>query len=150
MALSDSHQKQPDRSTGITHPPPIYPSSPTVITWAKVAQPERVSLVHAHRVSPSSDQPATTYYSRIWRIGRSKGSVLFDVSPVPGTTADVVATLMTEFPDNYGILIHREGKRVIFEFNLKHDSERQRVIEEGVSFTNDITIRATPALDKTS
>ena len=133
MALPDSHQKSPDRSAGNNlSKSSFYTSSPSILTWAKITQPERVSLVLQHRDLSTSNTSVTTYSSRIWHIGRSDGSVLFDASPIPGSSELVIDKLMSTFPTICGILNHRKGKRVIFEINLKHEEERLRATEQGV------------------
>ncbi|KAG2220649.1 hypothetical protein INT45_014079 [Circinella minor] len=83
MALPDSHQKPPGRPEVINHTFSPYTSSPTVLTSAKITQPEQANAS-------------------------------------------------------------------IFEINLRADDERKRVIEQGITFTKEITICATPALDKSS
>ncbi|KAI9268041.1 hypothetical protein BDA99DRAFT_461456, partial [Phascolomyces articulosus] len=55
---------------------------------------------------------------------------------------------MEIFPKNRGILIHREGKRVHLEVNLKTEEEREHALMQGIQFSSTITIRAAIALDK--
>ncbi|KAI9484750.1 hypothetical protein BDB00DRAFT_732393, partial [Zychaea mexicana] len=84
----------------------------------------------------------------IWQVGRSPGSVMLDISPVPGSVDDAVDILMKIYPINNGILTHREGQRVVAEINLQTEKERTRAIDKGIEFTPTITICATPALEK--
>ncbi|KAI9271715.1 hypothetical protein BDA99DRAFT_594866, partial [Phascolomyces articulosus] len=117
-------------------------------TWARVVQAERVSLVHAHRQNNEKDPKTVTYYSRVWRVGRNSGSVIFDISPCPGFVNEAVSKAMEIFPKNRGILIHREGKRVHLEVNLKTEEEREHALMQGIQFSSTINIRAAIALDK--
>ncbi|KAI9478920.1 hypothetical protein BDB00DRAFT_879379 [Zychaea mexicana] len=115
MALPNSPQEPPSSASG-TAPTPF-------LTWARVAQPQRVSLVHQYRKKQTPDQKMTTFLTRIWRIGRTPGSVLFDVSPIPGSVPDFIQKIMNVFPTNNGILVHREGKRTVLEVKLKNQEE---------------------------
>ncbi|KAG2212517.1 hypothetical protein INT45_003111 [Circinella minor] len=123
-------------------------SSPTVLSWARIAQPERVSLVHTHRQHNNMEPDKIYYFSRIWKTGRSPGSVIFDISPCPGVLDDTIATLMKTFPNNNGIIPHKEGVRVLAEINLNSEEERILAIDKGIDFTPEINIRATRALHK--
>ena len=88
--------------------PSITFVSPTpVLTWTRVVQAERVSLVHAHHKNNEKDPKAVIYYSCVWRVGRNSGSVIFNISPCPRFVNEAISKAMEMFPKNYGILIHR-------------------------------------------
>ncbi|KAI9493627.1 hypothetical protein BDB00DRAFT_733773, partial [Zychaea mexicana] len=84
----------------------------------------------------------------VWRVGRSPGSVMLDISPVPGSVDDVVKILIKKYPLNNGVLTYRERQRVVAEINLRTEEQRSSAIEQGIEFTPTITICATPALAK--
>ncbi|KAG2216708.1 hypothetical protein INT45_013631 [Circinella minor] len=147
MALPTKELETPVRETG-TAPSTTFVSPTPVLTWARVVQAERVSLVHAHQQNNDKDPKAVIYYSHVWRVGRNSGSVIFDISPCPGFVNEAISKAMTIFPKNRGILIHREGKRVHLEVNLKTDEERTHALSQGILFSSSITIRAAIALDK--
>ncbi|KAI7854360.1 hypothetical protein BDC45DRAFT_569058 [Circinella umbellata] len=117
MALPAKELETPVRETG-TAPSTTFVSPTPVLTWARVVQAERVSLVHAHQQNNDNDPKAVIYYSRVWRVGRNSGSVIFDISPCPGFVNEAISKAMTIFPKNR------------------------------IQFSSSITIRAAIALDK--
>ncbi|KAI9251359.1 hypothetical protein BDA99DRAFT_589032 [Phascolomyces articulosus] len=74
MALPNNQLETPVHETGtaIQIPSTTFVSPAPVLTWARVVQAERVSLVHAHRQNNEKEPKAVTYYSRVWRVGRKR------------------------------------------------------------------------------
>ncbi|KAG2223218.1 hypothetical protein INT45_006099 [Circinella minor] len=105
MALPAKELETPVRETGIA-PSTTFVSPTPVLTWARVVQAERVSLVHAHQQNNDQDLKPVIYYSRVWRVGCNSDSVIFDISPCPGFVNEAISKAMTIFPNSRVILIH--------------------------------------------
>ncbi|KAI9494380.1 hypothetical protein BDB00DRAFT_871472 [Zychaea mexicana] len=122
--------------------------------WAQISQNKRVSYMHGptSTPAPSNDMNGWTLRrSQVWRVGNSPSSVFIDVSTLPEPLLSVPQLAKDQFPENTGVIPHREGgRRVIIEigFDEKNDASN-RALTTGLQFDKPrVRILGTRAIPK--
>ncbi|CDH53911.1 hypothetical protein RO3G_07566 [Lichtheimia corymbifera JMRC:FSU:9682] len=133
--------------------PKVAQPSPNIsldpkLSWAQIAQKKRVSLVHRHFTIANAGETnqQTVIHSHVFRRGRSPGSIFFDVSSRSGTVKDILKMLTEQYNHVNGVLVHREGPRVIVEAYFNTQEEYARALSCGLEFPQQTFVRGSAGI----
>ncbi|KAJ8658059.1 hypothetical protein O0I10_006330 [Lichtheimia ornata] len=131
----------------VAQTPPTISLDPK-LSWAQIAQKKRVSLVHRHFTIANAGETnqQTVIHSHVFRRGRSPGSIFFDVSSRSGTLKDILKLLTEQFHHVNGVLVHREGPRVVLEAYFNTQEESARALTRGLEFPQQTFVRGTAGI----
>ncbi|KAG0870987.1 hypothetical protein G6F16_006219 [Rhizopus arrhizus] len=118
--------------------------------WSQVVARKRTSLMNAtFENNIHNSQQGKVIYSKVWRVGRSPGSVLLDMTDKSESPVQLMALIAKQFPSRIAVATTKEGSRKIAEINFDPlDPAIDQILKDGITFEND-AVRLLPcrALD---
>ncbi|KAG1124326.1 hypothetical protein G6F42_009728 [Rhizopus arrhizus] len=118
--------------------------------WSQVVARKRTSLVNAtFENNIDNSQQDKGIHSKVWRAGRSPGSVLLDMTDRSESPVQLMALIAKQFPSRIAVATTKEGSRKIAEINFDPlDPAIDQILKDGITFEND-AVRLLPcrALD---
>ncbi|KAG1388241.1 hypothetical protein G6F59_016044 [Rhizopus arrhizus] len=107
--------------------------------WSQVVARQRTSLIHHTTVVNDSHESATkTVKSKVWRVGRSPGSVLLDMTSRPESPLQLMALIAEQYPSRIAVATTKEGNRKIVEINFDpEDPSIDQIVADGIFFEKD-------------
>ncbi|KAG1396151.1 hypothetical protein G6F58_011796 [Rhizopus delemar] len=107
--------------------------------WPQVVARQRTSLIHHTTVVNDSHDSATkTVKSKVWRVGRSPGSVLLDMTSRPESPLQLMALIAEQYPSRIAVATTKEGNRKIVEINFDpEDPSIDQIVADGIFFEKD-------------
>ncbi|KAG1064014.1 hypothetical protein G6F41_010360 [Rhizopus arrhizus] len=118
--------------------------------WSQVVARKRTSLMNAtFENNIHNSQQDKVIYSKVWRAGRSPGSVLLDMTDRSESPVQLMALIAKQFPSRIAVATTKEGSRKIAEINFDPlDPAIDQILKDGITFEND-AVRLLPcrALD---
>ncbi|KAG0831878.1 hypothetical protein G6F18_007459 [Rhizopus arrhizus] len=150
MVLSDKISNQ---SVNAVTQRPQAPEPTTKLKnmpWSQVVARKRTSLMNAtFENNIHNSQQDKVIYSKVWRAGRSPGSVLLDMTDRSESPVQLMALIAKQFPSRIAVATTKEGSRKIAEINFDPlDPAIDQILKDGITFEND-AVRLLPcrALD---
>ncbi|EIE90146.1 hypothetical protein RO3G_14874 [Rhizopus delemar RA 99-880] len=118
--------------------------------WSQVVARKRTSLMNAtFEYDIHNSQQDKVIHSKVWRAGRSPGSVLLDMTDRSGLPVQLMTLIAKQFPSRIAVATTKEGSRKMAEINFDpSDSAIDHILKDGITFEND-AVRLLPcrALD---
>ncbi|KAG0894351.1 hypothetical protein G6F34_009164 [Rhizopus arrhizus] len=118
--------------------------------WSQVVARKRTSLMNAtFENNIHNSQQGKVIYSKVWRVGRSPGSVLLDMTDKSESPVQLMALIAKQFPSRIAVATTKEGSRKVAEINFDPlDPAIDQILKDGITFEND-AVRLLPcrALD---
>ncbi|KAG1047334.1 hypothetical protein G6F43_010210 [Rhizopus delemar] len=139
MVLSDkiSHQLV----NAVTQRPqaPVPPIKLKNMPWPQVVARKRISLMNAtFEYDIHNSQQDKVIHSKVWRSGRSPGSVLLDMTDGSESPVQLMALIAKQFPSRIAVATTKEGSRKIAEINFDpSDPAIDHILKDGITFEND-------------
>ncbi|KAG1016325.1 hypothetical protein G6F26_012618 [Rhizopus arrhizus] len=150
MVLSDKISNQ---SVNAVTQRPQAPEPTTKLKnmpWSQVVARKRTSLMNAtFENNIHNSQQGKVIYSKVWRVGRSPGSVLLDMTDKSESPVQLMALIAKQFPSRIAVATTKEGSRKVAEINFDPlDPAIDQILKDGITFEND-AVRLLPcrALD---
>ncbi|KAG1148148.1 hypothetical protein G6F38_003720 [Rhizopus arrhizus] len=132
---------------------PQAPEPPTKLKnmpWSQVVARKRISLMNAaFENNTHNSQQKRVIYFKVWRAGRSPGSVPLDMIDRSESPVQLMALTAKQFPSRITVATTKEGSRKIAEINFDPlDPAIDQILKDGITFEND-AVRLLPcrALD---
>ncbi|KAG1469573.1 hypothetical protein G6F56_003181 [Rhizopus delemar] len=138
MVLSDKISNHSVKAV-TPRPPPSQPLRTGKMPWSQVVARQRTSLLHhTNAVNENSDSTTKTVKSKVWRVGRSPGSVLLDMTSRPESPLQLMALIADQYPSRIAVATTKEGNRKIAEINFDpEDPKMDQIVAEGIFFEKD-------------
>ncbi|KAG1581673.1 hypothetical protein G6F47_009568 [Rhizopus delemar] len=139
MVLSDkiSHQSV----NAVTQRPqaPVPPIKLKNMSWPQVVARKRISLMNAtFEYDIHNSQQDKVIHSKVWRAGRSPGSVLLDMTDRSESPVQLMALIAKQFPSRIAVATTKEDSRKIAEINFDpSDPAIDHILKDGITFEND-------------
>ncbi|KAG1050217.1 hypothetical protein G6F43_007498 [Rhizopus delemar] len=116
MVLSDkiSHQSV----NAVTQQPqaPAPPIKLKNMPWSQVVARKRTSLMNAtFEYDIHNSQQDKVIHSKVWRAGRSPGSVLLDMTDRSESPVQLMALIAKQFPSRIAVATTKEGSFYLVE-----------------------------------
>ncbi|KAG0733243.1 hypothetical protein G6F62_012918 [Rhizopus arrhizus] len=93
-----------------------------------------------------NSQQDEVIHSKVWRAGRSLGSVLLGMTDRSESPVQLMAISAKQFPSRIVVATTKEGSREIAEINF--DPAIDQILKDGITFENDaVSLLPCPALD---
>ncbi|KAG0741240.1 hypothetical protein G6F57_010908 [Rhizopus arrhizus] len=91
-----------------------------------------------------NSQQDKVIHSKVWRAGRSSGSVLLDMTDRSESPVQLMAFIAKQFPSRNTVATTKEGSRKIAEINFDPlDPAIDHILKDGITFEND-TVKLLP------
>ncbi|EIE80263.1 hypothetical protein RO3G_04968 [Rhizopus delemar RA 99-880] len=119
MVLSDkiSHQSVNVATQRLQAPEP--PTKLKNMPWFRVVARKRTSLMNTtFEYDIHNNQQNKVIHSKVWRAGRSPGSVLLDMTDRSESPVQLMALIAKQFPSRIAVATTKEGSRKIAEINF--------------------------------
>ncbi|KAG1578075.1 hypothetical protein G6F47_012936 [Rhizopus delemar] len=107
--------------------------------WSQVVARKRTSLMNAtFEYDIHNSQQDKVIHSKVWRAGRSPGSVLLDMTDRSESPVQLMALIAKQFPSRIAVATTKEGSRKIAEINFDpSDPAINHILKDGITFEND-------------
>ncbi|KAG1140783.1 hypothetical protein G6F37_009190 [Rhizopus arrhizus] len=106
---------------------------------SQVVARKRTSLMHrTTEANTGSDSTNKSVQSKVWRVGRSPGSVLLDMSSRSESPLQLMALIADQYPSRIAVATTKEGNRKIAEINFgTEDPSIDNIVKDGIYFEKD-------------
>ncbi|KAG0735862.1 hypothetical protein G6F57_010181 [Rhizopus arrhizus] len=118
--------------------------------WPQVVTRKRTSLMNAtFENNIHNSQQDKVIYSKVWRAGRSPGSVILDMTDRSESPVQLMALIAKQFPSRIAVATTKEGSRKIAEINFDPlDPAIDHILKDSITFENDaVKLLSCRALD---
>ncbi|KAG2204345.1 hypothetical protein INT47_009387 [Mucor saturninus] len=134
MALPDNNQN-PNLDSG--------PSRSPRPLWSRIAATTKTSLIFNEESNTVNEDGLTIIKSLVFRVGRTEGSIMFDITSRPEPQRDFFKIIATQFPTRWDVAFQMEGNRKIIEVQLLEAEKRQHALEHA-SLAPNGSVKAQP------
>jgi hypothetical protein len=85
-----------------------------------------------------NSQQDKVIHSKVWRAGRSPGSVFLDMTDRSESPVQLMALIAKQFPSRIAVATTKEGSRKVAEINFDPlDPAIDHILKDGITFEND-------------